>query len=128
MTDDDLFSSPKSRLTTILLAAVLGVFGAHRFYVGKTQSAIAMLLTLGGLGLWYVYDLIMIAAGSFRDSEGRLVTNWEAENMNLSGSITAASVLDELDSLRAEMNDLHERLEFAERLLSDPDRRPPGST
>ncbi len=127
MTDDDLFASPKSRLTTILLAAVLGVFGAHRFYVGKTQSAVAMLLTLGGLGLWYVYDLIMIAAGSFRDSEGRFVTNWEPENMNLAGSITAASVLDELDALRAEMNDLHERLEFAERLLSDPDRRPPGS-
>lgn len=128
MTDDDLFASPKSRLTTILLAAVLGVFGAHRFYVGKTQTAVAMLLTLGGLGLWYVYDLIMIAAGSFRDSEGRFVTNWEAENMNLPGSITAASVLDELDALRTEVNDLHERLEFAERLLSDPNRRPPGST
>ncbi len=128
MSDEDIFASPKSRLVTILLAAILGVFGAHRFYVGRTKSAILMLCTLGGLGLWYVYDLIMIASGSFRDADGRLVTSWDEDPVHASGAITAGAVLDELDALRAEVNDLHERLEFAERLLSNPDRGTPNRT
>lgn len=118
---DDLFASPKSRLTTQMLAIFLGVFGAHRFYVGKTQTAILQALTLGGLGLWYVYDNITIAAGSFRDAEGLLVANWEPESERLIPPGTAAAILDELDALRAEVSDLHERVEFAERLLSNPD-------
>jgi hypothetical protein len=122
---DDLFASPKSRLTTQMLAIFLGVFGAHRFYVGKTQTAILQALTLGGLGLWYVYDNIMIAAGSFRDGEGLLVANWEPESERLVPPGTAAAILDELDALRAEVSDLHERVEFAERLLSNPDTSQP---
>jgi hypothetical protein len=68
----------------------------------------------------------MIAAGAFRDNEGRLVSSWEPESDHLVTSGTAASILDELDSLRAEVSELHERVEFAERLLADPARRPPG--
>lgn len=119
---DDLFASPKSRLTTQLLAIFLGVFGAHRFYVGKTQTGILQALTLGGMGLWYIYDNIVIAAGSFRDAEGMLVANWEPESDRLVPPGTAAAILDELDALRAEVSELHERVEFTERLLSNPDQ------
>jgi hypothetical protein len=66
----------------------------------------------------------MIGAGAFRDSEGRLVSQWEPEGDHLVTSGTAANILDELDSLRSEVADLHERVEFAERLLADPTRRP----
>lgn len=125
MTDQDLFPSPKSRLTTIVLAAILGIFGAHRFYVGRTRSAILMPLTIGGFGLWYLYDLIMIASGSFRDAEGLLVTNWDAEDEHLAGALPAGAVLEELDAMRLELNDLHERVAFAERLLGDPSREAP---
>ena len=38
-----------------------------------------MALTVGGLGLWYLYDLILVASGSFRDVEGRLVRRWDPE-------------------------------------------------
>ena len=121
--DDELFASPRSRTTAMLLAGFLGPFGAHRFYVGKTGTAVLQLVTLGGLGLWWLADLIMIGAGAFRDSEGRLVSSWEPEADHLVTSGTAASILDELDHLRAEVAELHERVEFAERLLADPTQR-----
>lgn len=124
MADDEMFASPRSRTVALLLAGFLGVFGAHRFYVGKTQTAVLQLITLGGLGLWWLADLIMIGAGAFRDGEGRLVSSWEPESEHLVTSGTAAAILDELDALRAEVGELHERVEFAERLLADPARRP----
>jgi hypothetical protein len=36
--------SQKSRLATTLLAWFLGEFGAHRFYLGKTGTAVLMLI------------------------------------------------------------------------------------
>jgi hypothetical protein len=122
---DDLFASPRSRLVTQLLAFFLGVFGAHRFYVGKTQSGILQALTLGGLGTWWLYDNILILTGSFRDAEGLLVSDWEPETDRLVAPGTAGAILDELDQLRAEVTDLRDRVDFAERLLADPSREDP---
>jgi TM2 domain-containing membrane protein YozV len=68
--------SPKSRLAAALLCFFLGVFGAHRFYLRKTWTAILMILTLGGLGIWTLVDLIFIVTGSFRDREGKRVFRW----------------------------------------------------
>jgi TM2 domain-containing membrane protein YozV len=68
--------SPRSRLVALLLCFFFGVFGAHRFYLGRIPSAIGMLLTLGGLGIWATIDFILIAAGSLRDGERRRVYNW----------------------------------------------------
>jgi hypothetical protein len=119
---DELFASPKSRLVTMLLAFFLGVFGVHRFYVGKVGTGLAMLFTLGGLGIWWLADNIMILAGSFRDKEGLLVSNWEPETERLAPPGTAGAILDELDQLRADVAELQERLDFAERMLADPDR------
>ena len=45
-------TSDKIILPAFLLAFFFGVFGAHRFYVGKTGTAILQLFTLGGLGIW----------------------------------------------------------------------------
>lgn len=39
------------------LLLVLGVFGAHRFYLGHTRSGLLYALTLGVLGLGVLYDL-----------------------------------------------------------------------
>ena len=68
--------SHRSRLVALLLCWFLGMFGAHRFYVGKIGTGILMLLTLGGLGIWTLIDFVVIAVGAFRDIEGRLIYKW----------------------------------------------------
>lgn len=56
---------------TWLLSLLLGVFGADRFYLGKIGTAIAKLLTLGGLGIWWLVDLIITVFGKQTDKLGR---------------------------------------------------------
>jgi TM2 domain-containing membrane protein YozV len=70
------YATDKRILPAFLLCFFLGVFGAHRFYVGKIGSAIAMIFTIGGLGIWALIDLILIVTGSFKDSEGVRITEW----------------------------------------------------
>jgi len=111
--------SDKSRGVALALAAILGPFGGHRFYVNKTGTGILMALTIGGVGLWYLYDLILVASGSFRDADGRLVRRWDPEEASRGGSVPA-EVLDELDLLRHQVAELAERVDFAERLLAGP--------
>jgi hypothetical protein len=111
--------SDKSRGVALALACVLGPFGGHRFYVDKTRTGIIMAITLGGLGLWWIYDLILVASGSFRDAQGRLVRRWDPEEAP-PGGVMPSEVLDELEALRHQVAELAERVDFAERLLSAP--------
>ncbi len=120
--------SDKSRGVALALCIPLGVFGAHRFYVGKIGTGLLQLCTIGGLGLWYLYDLILIAAGEFRDEEGRKVRQWDPGDTTTLGSGVPTELLEEVEALRREVSDLSERVDFTERLLSDPGRRPPPAS
>ena len=68
--------SDKKRLLATILCAAFGIFGAHRFYVGKIQSGILQLFTIGGLGIWYVIDFLIVLFGEFTDSEGKKIREW----------------------------------------------------
>ena len=74
--------SPKSRLATTLLcilpAYIVCIHGIHRFYLGKIGTGIAMLLTLGGLGIWTLIDFIFAVSGNMKDKEGNLIKNWQS--------------------------------------------------
>lgn len=62
--------SPKSFVSTLLLCFFFGCFGVHRFYAGKKWTGLLMLVTLGGVGVWVLIDIVLIAVGSFKDGSG----------------------------------------------------------
>ena len=60
-------------LTLFLLTFFVGVLGVHRFYVGKIGTGFLMLLTLGGLGVWFRVDLILVVTGQFTNKDGEKI-------------------------------------------------------
>ena len=85
--------SSRSRLATVLLTCFLGIFGTHRFYIGKTRTAIVMLImsilylttvrfwgiviiSLAMVGLWALIDFIFAVSGIMKDKEGKLIKKW----------------------------------------------------
>lgn len=61
----------KDWLVALLLSIFLGQLGVDRFYLGYIGLGILKLITFGGCGIWWLIDLILIAAGKMKDSEGR---------------------------------------------------------
>ncbi len=56
------------------LSVLVGWFGVDRFYMGKIGTGILKLITFGGLGLWYIIDIVLIATGEMRDINGQRLT------------------------------------------------------
>ena len=69
----DFNGSSKDWMVTLLLCFFAGYLGIHRFYVGKTGTAILQLLTAGGCGICSLIDLIVICMGNFKDAEGKFI-------------------------------------------------------
>ena len=63
-------SSEKGFVPTLLLCFFLGALGVHCFYTGRIVRGILMLITLGGLGIWQIIDLVIIATQNFEDKQG----------------------------------------------------------
>jgi TM2 domain len=126
--------SEHSRAVALGLALFGGVFGLHRFYTGRVQSGVCMCVTLGGLGIWYLYDVVVLAVGEFRDGDGRRVIRWEVADPTALGARGAgegegarrgggtahrvADVEDRMLALETQVTELAERLDFAERILA----------
>ena len=64
----DLASEVKGRKLNFVI--FVGTFGIHRFYLGYIGIGIIQLLTLGGLGIWSLIDLIRIAIGDLTPKDG----------------------------------------------------------
>jgi TM2 domain-containing membrane protein YozV len=61
----------KSKNTALLLSILLGELGADRFYLGYTGLGILKLLTLGGLGIWWIIDIYLIAVNKLPTASGQ---------------------------------------------------------
>jgi len=116
--------SKRSRGVALGLCFFGGFFGLHRFYLEKPKTAIAMIVTLGGMGVWYLYDLVLLAAGESRDADELPVRNWGVEESHgtrqLSGRAErrVSELEEQFDGLRQQFNELAERVDFAERMLA----------
>jgi hypothetical protein len=60
----------KSQVIALVLVALVGGLGIHRFYLGYTWQGVVQLLTLGGCGIWALIDLIRIITGDLQPKNG----------------------------------------------------------
>ena len=63
--------SDRDWLIALLLSFFVGGLGIDRFYLGYMGLGVIKLLTCGGLGVWAIVDLILIAMNSVPDVDGR---------------------------------------------------------
>lgn len=84
--------SDKSFIATWLLSWLLGGLGVDRFYLGKIGTGIVKLITLGGLGVWSLIDLILVLAGATRDKQGRRLAGFEQHRV-IAWAVTGAVVV-----------------------------------
>jgi TM2 domain-containing membrane protein YozV len=61
----------KSWTVALLLSIFLGILGIDRFYLGYTGKGILKLITGGGLGIWWLIDLIRIVRNTLPDTNGQ---------------------------------------------------------
>ena len=77
---EDIKISKKSRLVAFLLCYIFGMLGAHRFYVGKTYTAILYIFTFGLFGIGLIVDLFKIILGKFETVRGYVLKKWITED------------------------------------------------
>ena len=71
----------KSFLAAWLFALLLGYVGADRLYLGKLGTGLLKLITCGGLGIWYLVDVVLLVTGSARDRFGHRLAGYEAHKV-----------------------------------------------
>jgi hypothetical protein len=60
----------KEWIVALLLSFFVGGLGMDRFYLGYVGLGILKLVTLGGCGIWWLIDLILIAMNKLPDAQG----------------------------------------------------------
>ena len=65
-----IYASPKSKTIALLLCIFLGMFGAHRFYLGRYLLGVAFFFTLGFMGIGWIVDIVLLLLGKMKDRNG----------------------------------------------------------
>ncbi|MBQ8749963.1 MAG: TM2 domain-containing protein [Clostridia bacterium] len=56
-----------------IICWLVGIFGVHRFLVGKIGTGVLWVITGGCFGIGVIVDLIMILCSSFTDKDGNKI-------------------------------------------------------
>lgn len=78
--------SPK-HTTASVLSLLLGWLGIDRFYMGRIGLGILKLITIGGVGVWWVVDMILVGSGKARDSSGTPLITFGGPEMPTDGGM-----------------------------------------
>lgn len=62
--------SEKDWVFTLIICMFFGIFGFHRFYVGKKGTGYLYLFTCSFLGIGWILDMIKLLTGTFKDKDG----------------------------------------------------------
>jgi len=73
--DPEFRTQRKSQATAFLWSMFLGMFGADQFYLGFKLLGSLKLMSLGGLGVWWVYDMVRIGSSQVYTSNNFMVEN-----------------------------------------------------
>lgn len=60
-------------VATLLYSILLGFLGMDRFCLGQTGTAVGKLLTLGGFGVWWIVDIVLLVTNRLLPEDG---SNW----------------------------------------------------
>ena len=63
--------SDRQWVLALVLSIILGELGVDRMYVGQVGLGILKLVTCGGLGIWWLIDIVLFAMNRIPDSQGR---------------------------------------------------------
>lgn len=73
--DPECRTKRKSQYKAFMLSLFGGIFGLDRFYLGEYYSAFGKISTLGGLGLWWIWDLVRIGSAPVYAADYRLAAD-----------------------------------------------------
>ncbi len=94
-------ANEKSFVVTLWLSILFGLFGVDHFYLGKIGTGFFKLLTAGGLGIWWIIDIITLFRGKTTDKAGYPLEGYSPKTRNhnllILGGLFALSIV--FDSL-----------------------------
>ena len=65
-----LSSKGLDKRAAFFMSVLLGPLGVDRFYMGYVKDGILKLLTVGGLGIWWIADIVKLCSGSLTPAPG----------------------------------------------------------